>query len=130
MLEKSPLFPVLPAQDLDRAKSWYSDKLGLEPAMEIEERNSAVYDHAGSRFLLYQSEFAGSNQATAAGFIVEDFDEVATQLRANGVVFEELDFGEAGKTVDGVINSPDGLEKGAWFKDSEGNILAISTMPA
>lgn len=129
MLDNSPLFPVLPAQDLDRAKAWYADKLGIEPAMEDEERNSAIYEHAGSKFLLYQSEFAGTNQATSAGFLVEDFDEVVARLRANGVVFEELDFGEAGKTVDGVITSPDGTEKGAWFKDSEGNILAMSTPP-
>lgn len=129
MLESSPLFPVLPAQDLERAKDWYADKLGLEPAMEDAERGSVMYDHAGAKFLLYQSEFAGTNQATAAGFLVEDFDDVVAQLRAKGVTFEDLDFGEGGKTVDGVISSPDGQEKGAWFKDSEGNVLAISTPP-
>jgi hypothetical protein len=96
--------------------------------MEDEERRSAIYDHAGSKFLLYESEFAGTNQATAAGFLVEDFDDVIARLRAAGVAFEELDFGEAGKTEDGVITSPDG-DKGAWFKDSEGNVLAMSTPP-
>ena len=129
-MQSSPLFPVLPAQDLDRAKAWYADKLGLDPMMEDEERRSVMYDHAGSKFLLYESEYAGTNEATAAGFLVEDFDEVVAQLRSNGVAFEDLDFGEAGKTVDGVIASPDGEEKGAWFKDSEGNILAISTPPS
>lgn len=130
MFDRSALMPTLPAADLGRAKNWYSDKLGLEPVSEDEERGSAVYEAGGSAFLLYTSEFAGTNKATAAGFFVEDFDSVVDQLRANGVEFESVDFGEMGHTVDGVISSPDGSEKGAWFKDSEGNILAISTPPA
>lgn len=130
MLDNSPLQPVLPAADIHRAKAWYSEKLGLEPMMEDEERGAAIYSHAGSLFLLYATEFAGTNQATAAGFVVEDFDEVADQLRSNGVQFIDLDFGEGMATVDGVLATPDGSEKGAWFKDSEGNILAISTRPS
>jgi hypothetical protein len=96
--------------------------------MEDEERGMAMYEHGGSMFLLYTTEFAGTNKATAAGFLVDNFDEVVEQLRGNGVVFEEVDFGEDGKTVDGVITSPDG-EKSALFKDSEGNVLAMSTRP-
>ena len=81
-----------------------------------------------SGFLVYPSEFAGTNQATAMGFAVTDFDAAAAELRANGVVFEEYDMGEDFRTVDGVVTSPDG-RKAAWFKDSEGNILAISDNP-
>ena len=83
------------------------------------------YETGGARFGLYQSDFAGTNKATAAGFDVEDVDAAAAQLRERGVAFEDLDFGEMGQTVDGVITAPDG-RKAAWFKDSEGNILAIT----
>jgi hypothetical protein len=79
-------------------------------------------------FLVYQSDFAGTNKATAAGFIVEDFDSAIAKMRAAGVVFEDVDFGPMGSTVDGVIATPDGADKAAWFKDSEGNILSISTL--
>lgn len=130
MFASSPLQPVLPVVDLDRAKIWYSEKLGLDPMMEDQERGMAVYENAGSLFLLYVTEFAGSNRATAAGFIVDDFDNVVSQLRANGVQFDEVDFGDGISTVDGVIASPDGTEKGAWFRDSEGNVIGLSTPPS
>lgn len=130
MLETSTPMATLPAADLNRAKAWYAEKLGLEPVMEDEERGGAAYELGGSRFLIYVSEFAGTNKATAMSFWMENFDDVAAGLRDKGVEFQELDFGEMGKTVDGVITSPDGTEKSAWFEDSEGNILNISTPPA
>ena len=130
MFEASTSIATLPAADLDRAKAWYSDKFGIAPAMEDTERGLVVYEVGDSRFLVYMSEFAGTNKATAATFLVENFDDVAAELRDKGVEFQEVDFGEGGKTVDGVISSPDGSEKGAWFSDSEGNILNISTPPA
>lgn len=126
MLENIPLHPALPALDIGRAKKWYSEKLGLQPKSE-DEFGGVRYETGGSEFLVYLSDYAGTNQATAAGFIVENFDEVINDLRSRGVQFEDVDFGELGKTVDGVITSPDGSMKGAWFKDSEGNILAVST---
>lgn len=130
MLENSPIQPILPVSDIARAKTWYSEKLGLEPSMEDDERGMAIYQHAGSMFLLYTTEHAGTNKATAAGFIVEDFDDVVDQLRERGVTFEEVDFGDGGKTVDGVLTAADGAGKSVWFKDSEGNVLAMSTVPA
>ncbi len=126
MFENTPLHPALPASDLERAKNWYADKLGLRPTSE-DEYAGARYETGGSAFLLYESAFAGTNQATAAGFAVDNFDDVIDQLRAKGVAFEEVDFGEMGKTVDGVISTPDGQDKAAWFKDSEGNIISVST---
>jgi catechol 2,3-dioxygenase-like lactoylglutathione lyase family enzyme len=126
MMASKPLHAVLPASDLDRAKKWYADKLGLQP-VEEDEYGGARYESGGSTFLVYQTDLAGNNPATAAGFRVDDFDELIEELRGRGVVFEEVDFGELGKTVDGVVSSPDGKDKAAWFKDSEGNILAIST---
>ncbi|HET9202463.1 MAG TPA: VOC family protein [Acidimicrobiia bacterium] len=128
MFANTPLTAALPASDLDRAKAWYSEKLGLQPVWE-DEYGGAHYEAGGTHFLVYVSPFAGTNQATAAGFSVENFDEMIGELRGKGVTFEEVDFGELGKTIDGVISSPDGMGKAAWFKDSEGNILALSTPP-
>ncbi len=115
---------TLPASDLDRAKAWYADKLGLEP-VESTERGESWYEIGGTRFLLYPSQFAGTNQATAAGFIVDDFDSAMAEMKDRGVVFEDYDFGEDFRTVDGVFTAPDGF-KGAWFKDSEGNIISVT----
>jgi catechol 2,3-dioxygenase-like lactoylglutathione lyase family enzyme len=126
VLENTPLSAALPASDLERAKRWYSEKLGLEP-VEEDEYGGAHYETGGTHFLVFLTPFAGTNQATAAGFTVENFDEVIGELRGNGVTFEEVDFGELGKTVDGVITAPDG-SKAAWFKDSEGNILSVSNL--
>lgn len=128
MFANTPLTAALPASDLDRAKAWYSEKLGLQPVWE-DEYGGAHYEAGGTHFLVYVSPFAGTNQATAAGFSVENFDEMIGELRGKGVTFEEVDFGELGKTIDGVISSPDDMGKAAWFKDSEGNILALSTPP-
>ncbi len=129
MLENSPMFPVLPASDIDRAKTWYREKLGLEPMFEDPDQGMAGYMHAGSMMLLYTSEFAGTNLATAAGFVSEDFDADVAAMRARGVVFEDLEFPDGTATVDGIAEAPDGTGKSAWFQDSEGNILAISTPP-
>ena len=127
MFGNTPMHPVLAASDLERAKRWYADKLGLEP-VEEDEYGGLQYETGGGTFLVYLSEFAGTNRATAAGFRVEDFDGAISTLRANGVEFEDVDFGEFGSTVDGVISMPDGNDKAAWFKDSEGNILSLSTI--
>lgn len=127
MLGNTPLHPVLSASDLERAKRWYSDKLGLVPVNE-DEYGGVQYETGGGTFLVYLSDFAGTNKATAAGFRVDDFDGAIAELRANGVVFEDVDFGEMGSTVDGVISMPGGEDKAAWFKDSEGNILSVSTI--
>ncbi|MBT8192571.1 MAG: VOC family protein, partial [Acidimicrobiia bacterium] len=78
------------------------------------------------RFMVYPSGFAGTNQATAAGWQVDDIESVVAGLTANGVVFQEYDFDEL-KTVDGIATLPNGI-KGAWFTDSEGNILSLFQM--
>ena len=126
MLENVPIRPSVPASDLERAKRWYSEKLGLDPVRELD-YGDVEYQTGGVRFLIYQTELAGTNEATAASFVVDDFDEVIASLRTSGVLFEDVDFGEFGATVDGVIESPDGSNKSAWFKDSEGNILSLTT---
>ena len=126
MFENVPLSAALPASDIERARRWYSEKLGLEP-VSFDEYGGMLYETGAARFLVYPSAFAGTNKATAAGFTVDNFDDVIGQLRERGVDFEEVNFGEMGKTVDGVITFPDGAQKAAWIKDSEGNILGVST---
>lgn len=124
MIANIPIHAVLAASDLERARSWYSEKLGLEP-VSTTPFGDLRYEAGGVEFLVYQSELAGTNQATAAGFRLKHFDEVVTFLRSHGVAFEHVDFGEMGATVDGVITTPDG-QKAAWFKGSEGNTFALS----
>ncbi len=117
---------TLPASDLDRAKAWYAQVLGIEP-VESQPTGELWYELGGSRFMLYQSQFAGTNQATAAGLRVDDFDATVAQLKERGAVLEDYDFGEDFRTVDGIITLPDG-NRSAWMKDSEGNILAVTSM--
>lgn len=125
MFDSIVLHATLPATDLARAKAWYADHLGLKPVEENEAAGGAWYRTGGVKFLLYESQFAGSNKATAASFATDDFDGAMDMLRENGVTFFDYDFGEI-KTVDGVLTGEDG-DKAAWFADSEGNILALST---
>jgi hypothetical protein len=100
--------------------------LGLDP-VAVSPFGDLEYEAGGVGFLLYESASAGTNQATAAGFKLENFDEVVEYLRSRGVEFMHVDFGEMGATVEGVIATPDG-QKAAWFKDSEGNTFALSTV--
>ncbi|MDH3500004.1 MAG: VOC family protein [Acidimicrobiia bacterium] len=122
MFENIAFHATLPAADLARAKQWYAEKLGLTPVEDNE--GASWFETGGVRFLLYESSFAGSNQATAASLAAADFDAAIAELREAGVEFEEYDLGEI-KTVDGVMTTPDGVRV-AWFKDSEGNILSIA----
>ena len=122
MLSDSEIYAVLPASDLGRARGFYKDKLGLDPAEERPE--GAIYESkGGGKFLLYETQFAGTAQNTAMNWVVNDLDAEMADLRSRGVEFEEYDFPGL-KTENGVAKYEEG--RGAWFKDSEGNILALS----
>ncbi len=114
----------LAAADPARAKAWYSEVLGLEPVDAI--GNQLVYRVEGTLFGIYQSENAGSNKGTSARLVVDDFEAARAELLSTGVAFEDYDLGPDFRTVDGVLTSPDG-ERTSWFKDSEGNILALGS---
>jgi predicted enzyme related to lactoylglutathione lyase len=114
----------LAAADLGRAIAWYRDVLGLEPDEPGEE--AVVYRVEGTVFGMYQSENAGTNKATAVRLVVDDFDAARAELLSKGVEFLDYDFGPDFRTVDGVLTSPDG-ERTSWFKDSEGNTLAMGS---
>jgi catechol 2,3-dioxygenase-like lactoylglutathione lyase family enzyme len=129
MLENAKVATRLPAQDLDRARAFYSEKLGLEP---VEERPGGLLYRCGAgEFALFESAGKPSGEHTQMGFEVEDLDSVVEELLDRGVVFEEYDFpglrtedGIAG--VEGNYPSKGGKgERAAWFRDSEGNLLGI-----
>lgn len=115
---------MLAAADLGRAKAWYAEKLGFEPIQEFEDV-ILNYESANSRFGVYKTDFAGTAKNTVAIWRVADVATEVGVLKGRGVVFEEYDFGDDGKTVNGIMTNPDG-EVIAWFKDSEGNILGLT----
>jgi catechol 2,3-dioxygenase-like lactoylglutathione lyase family enzyme len=128
MLKDARIANRLPAQDLERARAFYAEKLGLEP---VEERPGGLRYLCGSgEFALFQSAGRASGEHTQMGWEVDDIDATVADLRARGVVFEEYDLPGL-ETVDGIAyiegNYPSkGTgERAAWFRDSEGNMLGI-----
>jgi len=124
MLSDSEIYAVLAASDIGRARQFYKDKLGLEPS---EERGDGlVYQGKnGAKILLYESQFAGTAQNTALSWVTNDLDSEMADLRSRGVEFEDYDLPGL-KTENGVATYSEG--RGAWFKDSEGNILSLTQM--
>ncbi len=114
----------LPAHDLERAKAWYKQVLQVEPAKELES-GTLWYEIGGGDMIIYASQFAGTNQATALAIAVDDVEQAVEAFRSRGAVFEDYDLDDF-RTVDGIFTGPDG-SKLAWMKDSEGNILSIAT---
>jgi predicted enzyme related to lactoylglutathione lyase len=123
MLSQRNVYATIPASDLSRALAWYEQKLGLTPRSV--EPMGAIFDAGGGTgFLLYPTTSAGQAPNTLMTFGSKDLRADVTALRAKGVVFEDYDFPGL-RTVDGVAKL--GNREGAWFKDSEGNILALGT---
>jgi extradiol dioxygenase family protein len=123
MLGKFDMLLTLPARDVGRAKRFYEEKLGLIP--ESEDPGGVHYRSGTTMFDIYPTEFAGSAQHTLGGWLVDDIHAVVESLRERGVVFEDYDL--PGLRTEGGIADL-GSELSAWFKDSEGNILAIAEL--
>lgn len=124
MFDSTPIKATLPASDIERAREWYKTVLGLDPT-ETDEFGGTTYLAGGVEFLVYPSEFAGTNKATAASLSAADFDAAVALLRSRGVVFDDVDYGEV-RTEEGILSMPDG-RRVAWFSDSEGNTLALTS---
>ncbi|MBT2554547.1 VOC family protein [Arthrobacter sp. ISL-5] len=123
MLTDSDVMAVLPAKDIKRARDFYRDKLGLEPAESVEDDNLVYRGGHGTSFLVYQTENAGTAKNTQMGWTTDNLEREMEELRGRGVVFEDYD--QPGlKTENGVATDEWG--KAAWFLDSEGNILNIT----
>ena len=125
MLSDYAISPALPAGDIARARKFYEEVLGFQPTEVVEEMGEVHFQSGGVDFFVYATTAAGTNQATSAGWRVEDLDEVMSDLRSRGVVFEEYDLPGL-KTVNGVVEIPRG--RAAWFKDTEGNILVMDQL--
>jgi catechol 2,3-dioxygenase-like lactoylglutathione lyase family enzyme len=122
VLRQFPVSVRAAALDLDRARKWYEDKLGLVP--DQSDPGGHWYRFGGETWLyLYGTASAGTAKNTIAGWAVKDIVGVMAGLRARGVTFEDYDFGEM-KTVDGLIDF--GAARAAWFKDSEGNTYELT----
>jgi catechol 2,3-dioxygenase-like lactoylglutathione lyase family enzyme len=127
-LADAPIYASIPAKDIDRAKAWYEEKLGLTPIRDLGP-GGLLYSSGPSLFVVYQTPFAGTGKHTLAGWPVADIDKEMTELRARGVKFEEYSMGDAGpNTENGVARDPNG-GAAAWFKDSEDNILNLNELP-
>jgi catechol 2,3-dioxygenase-like lactoylglutathione lyase family enzyme len=130
VLQDGRVVTRIPTQDLDRARRFYADKLGLEPS---EERpGGLLYRCAEGEFALFGSAGRSPGTFTQMAFDVDDLDAIVAELKARGVVFEEVEVPGL-ETVDGIAevsgNYPSKGGKGeraAWFRDSEGNMLGIA----
>ena len=120
MLDKHEVTAMVAASNIERAKKFYTDKLGLE--VETESPGGIFFKCKGSRIFVYPTQFAGTAKNTVAGWTTDHIEKDVQELRARGVVFEEYD-SPGLKTVNSVAQT--GPDKAAWFKDSEGNILAL-----
>jgi len=123
MLANSPLYAYFPARDLDRARRFYEDKLGLKPTREQQEGAASYKAGKGSLFV-YPSQYAGTNEATAVTWSVgADLEKIVETLKSKGVAFEHYDMPET--TLEGDIHVA-GDMRIAWFKDPDGNIHALA----
>jgi catechol 2,3-dioxygenase-like lactoylglutathione lyase family enzyme len=127
VLDRSPIYASIPAHDIGRAREWYSDKLGLDPMMEMD--GTLLYATGTTMFSIYETPSAGTGKHTIATWVVDDIDAVMAHLRSRGVVFEDYGLGDAGpNTENGIQRNPAG-GGAAWFTDSEGNVIGLAELP-
>jgi predicted enzyme related to lactoylglutathione lyase len=124
MLSDSRVEANIPAGDIERAKAFYTDKLGLTPAAEPFPGYVRYETTGGTAFNIYQTEYAGRAGHTVAQIHVQDVEKEVEGLKARGVAFEVYDDMPGVEWRDQVAVMA-GMGKAAWFKDSEGNILCI-----
>ena len=123
MLSSAIIQPTLPATDLDRAKKFYEEKLGFSPSGKSDQETLEYQCGSGTSFIVYKRPAPPKAENTAAHFRVADLEAEVKELKGRGVVFEEYDYPQL-KTVDSIATMGD--VKGAWFKDSEGNIIGLT----
>ena len=122
MLRESPLYAYFPAKDLNRARRFYEETLGFVPTSVND--GGVTYEFAGgTAAFLYVTDNAGTSRASQAFWSVDDVDREIVELKKRGVVFEHYDDMPGERSSEGAVIA--GGAKAAWFKDSEGNILAL-----
>ena len=124
MLQKAPMYAYIPARDMNRARKFYEEKVGLKPKQEV--AGGVVYEFGkNTACFLYATPNAGTSKASQAFWAVEDVEREVAELKARGVQFERYD-DLPGKHEDEIVT--EGGAKAAWFKDTEGNIMAVIQM--
>lgn len=121
MLGNAEVAATLAVMDIDRAKRFYEGRLGLSLSRGPQP-GVLIFKVGRSSLVVYSSEFAGTNKATAATWMVKDVEATVKALKAKGISFEHYDF--PGVKLHGDVHEM-GESKAAWFKDPDGNILAI-----
>lgn len=122
MLQQFPMSAYIPVADVARARQFYEQKLGFKPGREVG-GGGVTYQFAdGTSCVMYPTPNAGTSRASQAFWQVDDVEREVAELKARGVKFEEYDMPGL-KTKDGIATG--GGAKAAWFKDTEGNIMAI-----
>ena len=125
MLQSYPMYAYIPAKDVARARRFYEGKVGLKPKMEIAGGIAYEFGKNTGAFLYDAGKSAGTNQASQAFWTVDDVEREVAELKKRGVTFEHYEPDEiGGMTMQGDI-AEGGGGKAAWFKDSEGNIMAL-----
>jgi predicted enzyme related to lactoylglutathione lyase len=120
MLQTAPMYSYIPAKEIARARAFYEEKLGFK--LKEVTPGGVTYEFAnGTACFLYPTPNAGTSQASQAFWQVEDIEKEVAELMARGVKFEKYDMPD----VDEKGISTAGGAKAAWFKDTEGNIMAI-----
>jgi predicted enzyme related to lactoylglutathione lyase len=121
MLKNAPIRAYIPVSDVARARKFYEEIVGLKPGEDY--AGGVIYECGGTEVFLYPTPNAGTSKASQAFWQVKDVEAEVAELKARGVTFEEYDM--PGVTMKNSIATGGGA-KTAWFKDTEGNILAVS----
>ena len=121
MLSNATVYATIAVNDIEQAKEFYGQTLGLTQADE--NPGGVTYQSGTGKLFIYQSQTAGTSEATSAAWDVGDVEAALEELKAKGVVFEHYD------TIPGAVMKGEvaimGPHKAAWFKDPDGNILSI-----
>ncbi|HXA42916.1 MAG TPA: VOC family protein [Candidatus Solibacter sp.] len=125
MIQDLKTHTTLPAADMERARKWYEEKLGLTP-MSVSPTGVFYEVAGGTRFILYPTPNPSRGGHTQIGFATDDIVAEVAALKARGVVFEEYDFPGL-KTENSIAQTGDA--RAAWFKDSEDNTIGIVQLP-
>jgi len=121
MLKDAPIQAYIPALNIVRARKFYEEVIGLQPKGEY--AGGVVYECGGVRVFMYPTPNAGTSKASQAFWQAKDVEAEVAELKSRGVKFEEYDL-PTGKMKNSIATA--GGAKTAWFKDTEGNILAVS----
>jgi len=126
MLTNYRIHPSLATADAATARDWYAQRLGLEPIVELP--GFLAYEVDTTMFTVFETPSARTARNTVAIWGVDDLSTEVARLRARGLEFEDLDLGDDGKTVDGILTSTIegfGVAHNAWFRDGDGNWITI-----